>query len=418
MICWVAFLVRVAYMTIAHTYRFRPYDDHFQFGWEMARIARALITGYGYADPFRGHTGPTSWTAPLYPLLIAGVFKIFGIYTLKSAWVLLTINSLLSGLTVPAIWEIGARCFDRNVARWSAWIWALYPAAMQYAVRWVWEMTLTTLLFSWLLVLMLRMRNVGGNPAGQESAMSMQRWALFGLLWAAIGLSNPAILIFLPVSGIWLLLGAPTHTLHKRIAGAVLSGVVFILCLAPWTVRNWFAFHQFVPMRGNLGAELYLGNGPGSTGLLMEYDQPMEDPAQLRLYAQMGEIAYAKMRGKVASAYIHSDPKHFAADVLKRVFFFWGSVPHPNDDAPWVEWGRNFNFVFTSVCGLLGLGLAIRRRAPAALLFAWAFALLPLLYYAITVHARFRHPLEPLITVLGVYLFQSAERKRKNAQPV
>jgi hypothetical protein len=26
----------------------------------------------------------------------------------------------------------------------------------------------------------------------------------------------------------------------------------------------------------------------------------------------------------------------------------------------------------------------------------------------VTVHARFRHPLEPLICVLGVYLFQSA----------
>ena len=129
----------------------------------MARIARALVTGHGFADPFRGHTGPTAWVAPLYPLLIAAVFKIFGIYTLKSAWVLLTINCAFSALTARAAWEIGARCFNLRVAKWAAWIWALYPAAMQYAVRWMWEMTLTTLLFAWLLVVLLRMRNVGGD---------------------------------------------------------------------------------------------------------------------------------------------------------------------------------------------------------------------------------------------------------------
>jgi hypothetical protein len=45
-------------------------------------------------------------------------------------------------------------------------------------------------------------------------------------------------------------------------------------------------------------------------------------------------------------------------------------------------------------------------------MFAWAFALLPIPYYLITVQARFRHPLEPLITVFSVFLFQSAEKRR------
>jgi hypothetical protein len=409
-IFWVGFAVRVLYLTLAHTYKIRPYDDHFQFGWEMGRIAKALVTGYGFADPFRGHTGPTAWVGPLYPLLLAAVFKIFGIFTLKSAWVMLTFNSLLSALTARMVWEIGARCFNRRVANWSAWIWAVYPAAMQYAVRWVWEMTLTTFLFSWVLVLALRMRNVGSDPGNRISGISISRWAAFGLLWGLIGLSNPTILPFLPVCGLWVLMGAGDW--RRQIAGALLASVTFSACLAPWIWRNWKAFGQFIPMRANFGAELYLGDGPGSTGLLMEYDHPMQSAGQLRLYAQMGEVAYSKMRGREAMAAIRANPAHFAADTLKRVFFFWGSVPHPSDDAPWVEYARNLNFVFTSVCGLLGLGLALQRRTPAAGLFAWAFLLLPLMYYFVTVHARFRHPLEPLIAILGVYLFQSAQPRQ------
>jgi 4-amino-4-deoxy-L-arabinose transferase-like glycosyltransferase len=404
LVFWVAFAVRVLYLTLAHTYRIRAYDDHMLFGEEMGRIARALATGFGFSDPFRGHTGPTTWVGPLFPLLLAGVFKLFGVFTPQSAWVILTINSLFSALTALATWEIAARCFNRSVAQWSAWIWALYPAAMQYAVRWIWDTSLSTFLFSWVLVVTLRIHAQG----------TLGRWALLGLLWGLTGLSNPALLIFLPVCGLWAL--APDW--RRQTGGALLAALLFVACLGPWIWRNWEVFHQFVPARGNFGAELYLGNGPGATGLLMEYDHPIDAPDQLRLYAGMGEIAYSRMRGEQALAIMRADPVHFVENTLKRVFFFWSGVPHPVSATPWVEYARSLNFIFGSVCGLLGLALALQRKAPAAGVFGWAFLLLPLVYYGVAAHARFRHPLEPLIVVLGVYLFQSAEltnteRKRK-----
>jgi 4-amino-4-deoxy-L-arabinose transferase-like glycosyltransferase len=396
-IFWVAFAVRVLYLTLAHTYRIRAYDDHMLFGEEMGRIARALATGYGFSDPFRGHTGPTAWVGPLFPLVLGGVFKLFGVFTPLSAWMILTLDSLFSALIVLAIWEIAAFCFDQKVARWSAWIWALYPAAMQYAVRWVWDTSLTTFLFSWVLVVALRMRS-GATPA---------RWALLGLLWGLTALSNPALLIFLPACGLWIL--ASTTDWKRQAGGVLLAAVLFTACLGPWTWRNWEVFHHFVPARGNFGAELYLGNGPGATGLLMEHNHPIQAPSQLRLYTRLGEIQYSKMRGERAMAVIHSNPMLFAGNTLKRVFFFWAGVPHPSSKTEWVEYARSLNFIFGSVCGLMGLALALYRKIPGAGLFAWAFLLLPLVYYAVAAHARFRHPLEPMIVVLGVYLFQSAE---------
>jgi 4-amino-4-deoxy-L-arabinose transferase-like glycosyltransferase len=407
---WVAFLVRVLYITIAHTYRFRPIEHHFGFGWEMGRIARALVNGRGYADPFRGHTGPTSWVAPLYPLLMAGVFKVCGVYTYLSGWVILTINSLFSAFTACFTWEIGSRAFGRKVGLWAGWIWALYPAAMQYAVRWPWEMTLTTFLFAWSLVLALRMRGIGEGEAAGAACATMRRWAGFGLLWGLIALSNPSLLLFLPVAGIWILMGNRPEW-KRQVASVVVGTAVCLACLAPWTIRNTRVFHHFVPLRANFGVEFYLGNGPGSTGLLMGYDHPFMDPVALREYKAMGEYDYAQMQGAKAKAYIRAHPGHFVKDCVKRVYYFWFSVPHPEDDGRVTEWGRLINFGFTSLAGLLGLGLALQRRAPAAWLFFFAFLLLPLVYYAVTVHARFRHPLEPLIAVLGVYLFQSAERR-------
>lgn len=401
------------YMTLAHTYHLRTDGDHFQFGWEMGRVARALVTGYGYADPFIGHTGPTTWVPPLYPLLIAGVFKIFGIYTLRSAWVLLAINSFFSALTTLTTYEIAARCFNRRVALWSAWIWALYPAAMQYAVRWVWDMTLSTWLLSLILVLALRMRRIGEIPSDHEDLQSdgrtLRRWLIFGALWGILALSNPSLLLFLPACGLWVLHGS--KDLLRQVGFASMAGLVFILCSSQWMVRNSLVFHRFIPMRANFGAELYLGNGPGAMGFLMEYNHPYEAPDQLRLYKQMGEVDYAQMRGRLAKKYIESDPGLFLRNSIKRLYFFWISVPHPTGDKWYIEPVRVANFAFASIAGLFGMALALKRRKPAAWLFAWAFLLIPLIYYFVTVHARFRNPLEPLIAILAVYLFQSAEKR-------
>jgi hypothetical protein len=410
---WVGLLVRVLYIVIVRPYHIKPIEDHFQFGWEMGRIARALASGYGYSDPFVGHTGPTAWSPPLYPLLIAGVFKLFGIYTAASGFVILVCNSIFSAAMIPAIYEIAVRCYSNggkslSVARWSGWLWALYPAAMQYAVRWIWEMSLTTMLFVWVLVMALRIRGIG-ETAEAGAAKTIRRWMLFGLLWGLIALSNPTPILFLPVCGLWLVFTAKNKV--TAIQGAVLAGIVCVGCLVPWAWRNWRVFHTFIPIRGNLGAELYAGNGPGSEGFPWGTTLPLVERApELIRYKEMGEVRYVKSQGERAKAYMHAHPQHFVEITLKRFFFYWEGVPHAEEGHPALEYTRELNFCFFSITGLLGAWLSIRRRIPAAKVFACTFLFLPLSYYIVTPGARFRHPLEPLITILSVYLFQSAEK--------
>ena len=213
----VAFAVRLLYVVLAHTYKVRPSDDHFEFGWEMGRIGRAMATGRGYADPFTGHTGPTAWVPPGYTLLVAAAFKVFGVYSRTAAFALLTVNSLLSACTAVLCYEIGLRCFGRRCAVWSGWLWALYPAAMQYAVRWIWEMSATAALFAAILVLMLRMRE----------QQTLARWLGFGALWGVLAMVNPSPLTMLPVTALYLLLApgwSPRRLAHAAFAGGAVPG--------------------------------------------------------------------------------------------------------------------------------------------------------------------------------------------------
>lgn len=373
----------------------------------MGRVGRALVTGYGYADPFNGHTGPTAWVPPLYPLLIAGVFKLFGIYTALSAWVLLVVNSIFSAATAVFIHHIANRCYGRRVALWSAWIWALYPAAMQFAVRWIWEMSLTCMLFVAVLALAIKMRGIG-DPPGEKQRQTTKQWLLFGLLWGLIGLSNSTLLLFLPACGIWVLLGSPTKAVWLR---AVASGLIFIAVVSPWMVRNYRVFHAIVPFRSNFGAELYEGNNPEAMGL--PWGKTVNGEAEVHSYEKLGEPRYTKQQGALAAAWISAHSGRFMELSLKRFYFFWSTVPHPATKHEFLISVRDINYCVPNILAILGLALALRRRKPAAWLFLWAFLLLPLTYYFVTVGARFRHPLEPLIVILSVFLFQAAQPRRR-----
>jgi Dolichyl-phosphate-mannose-protein mannosyltransferase len=418
------FLLRVLYITLAHTYRIRLGEDHLQFGWEMGRIARALATGYGYADPFTGHSGPTAWVPPLYPLLLAAVFKIFGVYTAASAWVILTINSVFSAATALVIYEIAARCFQstgraRSIALWSAWIWALYPAALQYAVHWIWDMALTALVFSTILLLALRVRAIGEQDPKQDP-QTTRRWVLFGILWGMIALLNSTILLFLPVCGLWMVLGAAKRRapLAPVLARATIAALIFFACLAPWMYRNWTVFHAFIPIRGNLGAELHDSILESYNGFTVGTRVPVCDVCPVYIqYKQMGEYAFVQREGKIARELIRTHKARFFQLALKRFYFYWVSVPKPIEHGYLNEAFRVLNYSFVSLAGLLGLALALKQRIPGAVLFAWAFLLLPMTYYFVTVQARFRHPLEPIMTILAVFLFQSATRPGSRSTP-
>jgi hypothetical protein len=343
--------------------------------------------------------------------LLAAVFKVFGVYTPLAAWVTIAINCVLGAFTLPAVWRIAMRSFGRKVAVWATWIWAVYPAALQYDVKWIWELSLTCFLFAWVCVLALKMRGIGEPDVEPAANATLGRWVLFAVLWALIALSNPSLQLFLPACGLWILWGSPKW--KRQLGYGVVSAVVFIACLAPWTYRNYLVFHHFEPVRGDFWFEFFDGNGPGSTGMIREYDQPFQAPNQLRLYKDLGEVGFMQWHKRITLEYMAAHPTHFWKLTLERIYMYWTGVPHPSGKPWWHYAGRVINFAGTSFLGLFGLALALRQRVPGRWMFFWAIALLPVTYYLITVHARFRHPMEPLIDVLAVYVIQSAEKSWK-----
>jgi hypothetical protein len=94
---------------------------------------------------------------------------------------------------------------------------------------------------------------------------------------------------------------------------------------------------------------------------------------------------------------------------LLRMDFYWFGVERPLGH-PFGEDLSTVLFSLTSLCGIWGAWTAWRRKLPGAALFGMALLTMPTLYYVVATQERFRHPIEPLLYVLGVYAVQSAEK--------
>ncbi len=397
----IGLFLRLAWIVVGHTYKFKTLEQNFGFGWEMGRIGAAIASGHGFSNPFSGSTGPTAWEPPLYPYLIAGVFHIFGIYSRTSAFVLLSINSVFSALTCIPIFLIARRIFSEKVAVGAAWTWALLPYVMYWCTRWVWETSLSALLVAVIVWLALTLEDRDG----------LKPWLEFGLIWGIAALNSTVLLSFLPASGLWAW-NRRARRGKPSLAGVALASLVFIACITPWLLRNYQTFGKFIFIRDNFGAELLLGNRKGADGTWPWYLHPTQDPYAMRQYTSMGELAYVSMCKRQALDYIKADYGRFAILCFKRFVYYWNGSPKESK-IWWLAEFRNSLFLASSVLMFWGLGRALRRHKPGAWLLFWLILLYPAIYYIVFPGPRYRHPIEPEITILGVYLLTEAGSKNR-----
>jgi len=398
----IAFVLRFALITIGHTYRFKNIDNNFSFGWEMGRIGRSLAEGQGFANPFNELTGPTAWEPPLYPFLVAGVFKLTGVYTHASAIVLLSINSLSSALTCVPIFLMARKSFGEKLAVWGGWLWALLPSVMYWCTRWVWETSLAAFLLALIFWLTLDMEERDG----------WKPWLAFGMLWGASALTNTSLLAFLPVSGLWIWYRRGKAG-KGSLAGMVLASCVFIACVTPWILRNYRTFGKFIFIRDNFGAELRIGNGPIADGTWQEYLHPTRNVYEMRRFHALGELEYIAQRKHSAMEFIRDNPGRFFVLCVKRFIYYWGGIPKLSE-IPALTPFRNSLYLASTVLAFWGLGRAIRKKRPGAWLFFWLVLSYPTIYYVVFPHPRYRHPIEPELGILMVYIVSEAEGRSRD----
>jgi hypothetical protein len=395
----VAFALRMVVVLFVYRSFLAPGRDHWEFGYEIGRVARSIAADHQYANPYWADTGPTALVTPVFPYLLGGFFGVFGIYKAGSALAFLTLNSLLSALTCLPIFFIARTGFGVRTARLSAWAWAFLPYAVKFSADNMWYHSFLALLVSLIFWTALRL----------TSSDRIWAWAGFGVLFGLAALTNPVILAIAPFLGGWV--GVRLAQQSKNWARAVTAGVLAMtVTVAPWLIRNYRTFHSVVLFKdgfwlevcvGNLGDDLHWWNG---------WVHPAGNPVEVAAFQRLGELGYMAEKRKLALTFIEAHPGSFIVRSIRRVLFIWTGFwsfdrkylrEEPLDPE---NIGCLSSFTFLSLAGLYK---TLRRVPGTGMPYLLVLLSYPDVYYLTHPDSGFRHPMDSLLIVLASYAWIS-----------
>ena len=394
-----AFCLRAFLLVASHRAEDRLQLGLQVIGKEAGFIAWSLASGKGFSNPFPGYDLPTAWLAPIFPALWSIGFRIFDPnLTDRGVYFGQLLNCAFSAFTAWPIWWLGRRLFGPRVALGAAWAWVLMPLAILFPLEWVWDQSLSALVLSLLLCAGYRVRDL---PASSPA------WAGYGLLWGFAALLNPTLCVLLPLLLAWII------AFRRRAGLSVLypaskAVLLLVLSILPWTARNYFALDGLVLVKSNFGLELWLGNNSQvpSDDVYAPQLHPMNNFRELLPLVFAGEPGYMRAKESEALRFMRQNPRTFFNLVGRRVLDTWtGDFDSRHDK--WMIALHSGGLEIACCTGLsllaaLGLGLAMRKDVFECLPLAFCVVVFPIPYYITHTTLRYRHPLDPVLTLLAV----------------
>jgi len=367
--------------------------DHWRFGWETGRIARSLASGQGFSDPLMEPSGPTAWLVPVYPAILGGIFKLLGSYSRASAFAILGFNALVSSLTALPIFFIGRQVFGRRAALAAAWVWALFPYSVYISSTIVWDSTLSAFLLACLTWITLEL----------SSDRQILAWVGYGALWGFGALTNPQVVIALPLALGWLYFRRRRKG-RTWLAPACVTLLVSAVAVSPWLVRNYRVFHRPLLMKTNFWLEFTAGNSINQWHWWSDDAHPTRNPAELRKFLEQGELPYMAGKRDEALEFLREHPGTYVWLCLRRFVYVWTGIWSFGHKYLVEEPQDPFNIVFCTaftLAALLGLRRAFGLASDVAGFLGAILFLVPVLSYLTHPFDFYRHIVDPVLVLLA-----------------
>ena len=367
-------------------------DEHYHDAW-----AQAIVAGESFSD------GPY-FRAPLYPYLLAGIYRLAG----HDYFTPRLVQSVLGALSCGLLFLVGRLAFTRAVGALAGFAAAGYWVLIYFDN----ELLIPSLVVFLDLLLLWLLFAHAQKPS----------WALVGLAGLTLGLSaiaRPNILLFAPPVAVWVFCRSWPHW-RRGLAHTVILTATTLVPILPVTIRNYAVGHDLVLIASQAGVNFYIGNNPQSDGLQAVVPGTPADWWG-GYYAAIEQAEAARGRNlkpsevsryyfERAGQFMRTQPAQAASLLLAKLRWFWSAREISNNKdiyfwsgefAPIVNW-LPLNFAIVGPLGLLGLLLVL--RAPRRLFPLWGFVLI----YMVSVvlffcPSRYRVPVLPPLILLASY---------------
>ena len=136
---------------------------------------------------------------------------------------------------------------------------------------------------------------------------------------------------------------------------------------------------------------------------------PTLSKKEMTIFRELKEVDYVAYSSKKAWNYIYKNPFKVSLLTVKRFYLFWfGDFFEKNNwmgnihNIEKVSFLKGIFFLLPIPFFLFGIVTAWRKKIDISL-FLYLLAFYPLVYYITHVANRYRHPVEPVILMVGSY---------------
>jgi 4-amino-4-deoxy-L-arabinose transferase-like glycosyltransferase len=406
----VALVVRLAVVIATPHYQARTDAADFD------RLAVSLADHGHYPDSHEwAPAGPTAFRPPLFPAALAAVYKVVGTGSAHARWTAGRILQAVLGAIVTVLTAlIAVRLWGPATGLLAGGLVALDPPLVLIGSSLLSESLFIPLVLAAVLAALIFRTD------------RRLRWAvLSGVLvgCAALTRGNGFVLVIPLAFLVW-----NERPRRRALRAPALVLAAAVLTVVPWTIRNYAAFHRFVPLTTEGGYAL-AGTYNEATQHRPGFEAVWYPPLD-----QMHSLfaAHPRINEAQASARLQSDGLHYIehhpssllktaylsarrllnleSPILEEVFAYGEGYP--------VRLAQYSVYTFWVVLALAIVGALTRaaRRPPAA--FWWC----PALMLASTVFfeglTRYRSPADPFFVMLAALaLVAGARRLRRPAVP-
>lgn len=370
------------------------------------RAAETLInTGtLTYSDP----ETPTVFIMPGLVLALVPFVAIFG--KLGAIVAFRIFSAILQTITLYVIYLIFKKVFNSNKIAFVTVLLNLFYVANIYV---------TTLLLSETIFIFLLMNLVYICIYAVEQK-NKKLYILGGVVWALSVYFKPIMLAFPLVVFIIMLINK--YTIKEMATYAIIPLMILIVCMAPWWIRNYIQFDQFIPLT------LSSGN-PKLQGAYINYDQnpTYKDEIDFSNTGEYGnELLNNDTENKRANAVIKYNLENNTGE-----FIYWMTIgkTFENFKLPFL-WYNLYSTDYTLyalihlvflVIGIIGVGITIfsKQFRESKL----KYILITLIIFFNVVHlpyycfSRYVYPIMPIMigfaAVTIIYILERVKRKEE-----
>ena len=223
-------------------------------------LSLRLIGGHGltfgeYWWPATQADAPTAHWSYLYLGYLSAIYKIVGVKPLVARLA----QAIIVGILQPYLaFLIGRRVFNQTVGLAAAALTAIYGYFIYYAAALMTEsFYIVAIMVSLYLAILLT--DLGAASDSKPGVGQIIKWGLaLGIVLGIAVLLRQLFLLFIPFLFFWVLWRAGKN----QFSTLVVSGVVILIIILPFTIFNYIRFNRFVLLNTNAGFAFFWGNHP------------------------------------------------------------------------------------------------------------------------------------------------------------